>query len=85
MLTLALEAAFAAVDPSLDQAVYSCASYDLAGKLTPTADNGSTPYWTATTTFPEPSPNESLYLNGVMVGAYGWGASRLAETSGCGN
>ena len=110
LLTLASNEAFAAVDLSIDQAVYSYASYDLAGNqipnqisysypfATPTADNGSTPYWTATTTFPEPSANDSLYLvqlrpddrvvvllNGMMVGAYGGlgpGMSTMVLTPG---
>jgi hypothetical protein len=86
----------ATVTLDIDQPIWTFASYDLAGNPipnnismsypfgTPTADNGSTPYWTATTTFAEPVAGESLWLvnlrpddrtvvllNGVMVGAYG--------------
>lgn len=84
------------VNLNIDQPIYTFASYDLAGNSipnqisysypfgTPTADNGTIPFWTATTTFAEPAAGEVLdlyqlrpddrtvvLLNGVVVGAYG--------------
>ena len=95
-LAVAPVVASADVNLDADQPIYTFASYDLAGNSipnhisysypfgTPSADNGSTPYWTATTTFAAPAPGEALWLvnfrpddravillNGVQVGAYG--------------
>ena len=74
-------------------AVYTYAAFDVSGNPIPrvithtapyTVDNGTAPYWTATTTFAEPSPGEKLFitqlraddravmlLNGVQVEAFG--------------
>ena len=95
-LALAPVAASATINLNADQPIWTFASYDLAGNPipnqisysypfgTPTADNGSAPYWTATTTFADPAPGQILdlyqlrpddrtvvLLNGVIVGAYG--------------
>ena len=107
-LALTPTVALAALDLSMDSgAVYTYAAYDVAGDPIPndithtapyTVDNGTAPYWTATTTFAEPSPAEKLHitqlrpddravtlLNGVQVEAFGGlgpGSSTFVFTPG---
>jgi hypothetical protein len=95
-LTLAPAIASATVNLNADQPIYTFASFNAAGNPiannisysypfgTPTADNGSAAYWTATTHFAQPAPGKILLLgqlrpddrtvvmlNGAEVAAYG--------------
>jgi len=109
-LSVAAGVANASTSLNIDLPIWTFASYDLAGHPipnqishsypfgTPTADNGSIPYWTATTTFAQPAPGEVLdlvnvrpddravfLLNGVEVAAFGGlgpGLSQFVFTPG---